>query len=407
MMDNFYVEFEQNFRGTREEILRRLNAYNDYLTPYQHLQPQAWALDLGCGRGEWLEKCQQLGFAVHGVDLDEAMLQSCKDKGLQVACQDALSYLESLPHDSQTIVTAFHLVEHISFEQLRTLLTQAMRVLKPAGLLIMETPNPENLVVATRNFYLDPTHIKPIPPELLTFLARQTGYERVQLLRLQENPALAEQSEILLTDVIHGVSPDYAVITQKAGSAGQMDMLASAFTQHKGIGLQTMVERYDQFIRTQSQAIQQQLQTLAQQQGLLHEQSQKLQQVQAELRHWQQQTLSWKVGQWGGWLRLQVERLQQQGIRKRAQALLRKIATRCQRVIDTQPRLRQQLVRILKTTGTDRLVKRWLQVPLVQTNFLNASLPRSARDGSSQPLSARAQNIKAQLKQAMTEQGKP
>jgi len=238
-------------------------------------------------------------------------------------------------------------------------------------------------------------------------LARQTGYERVQLLRLQENPALAEQSEILLTDVIHGVSPDYAVIAQKAGSAGQMDMLASAFTQHKGIGLKTMVERYDQFIRTQSQAIQQQLQTLAQQQGLLHEQSQKLQQVQAELRHWQQQTLSWKVGQWGGWLRLQVERLQQQGIRKRAQALLRKIATRCQRVIDTQPRLRQQLVRILKTTGTDRLVKRWLQVPLVQTNFLNASLPRSARDGSSQPLSARAQNIKAQLKQAMTEQGKP
>ncbi len=407
MMDNFYVNFEQNFRGTRTEILRRLNAYNDYLTPYQHLQPQAWALDLGCGRGEWLEKCQQLGFAVHGVDLDEGMLQTCKDKGLQVACQDALSYLESLPHDSQSIVTAFHVVEHISFEQLRTLLTQAMRVLKPAGLLIMETPNPENLVVATRNFYLDPTHIKPIPPELLTFVARQTGYERVQLLRLQENPTLAEQSEILLTDVIHGVSPDYAVIAQKAGSAEQMDTLAPVFAQNKGIGLQTMVERYDQFIRSQSQAIQQQLHTLTQQQALLHEQSQKLQQIQAELSHWQQNTLSWRVGQLGGWVRLQVERLQQQGIRKRAQALLRKIATRCQRVIDTQPRMRQQVVRILKTTGADRAVKRWLQAPPATTKSLNAFQPRSPSNWPAQPLSARAQSIKAQLKQAMTEQGKP
>ncbi len=128
--------------------------------------------------------------------------------------------------------------------------------------------------------------------------------------------------------------------------------------------------------------------------------------MQAELSHWQQQTLSWRVGQWGGWVRLQVERLHQQGIRKRAQALLRKIATRCQRVIDTQPRLRQQLLRILKKTGTDRLVKRWLQAPSETTRTLNASLPRSARNGSPQPLSARAQNIKAQLKQAMTEQGK-
>ena len=106
-------------------------------------------------------------------------------------------------------------------------------------------------------------------------------------------------------------------------------------------------------------------------------------------------------------MRLQVERLQQQGIQKRAKALLRKIATRCQRVIDTQPRLRQQLVRILKKTGTDRLVKRWLQAPLVPTNTPNASLPRSASHWPAQALSARAQSIKAQLKQAMTEQGKP
>ena len=168
-----------------------------------------------------------------------------------------------------------------------------------------------------------------------------------------------------------------------------------------------MVERYDQFIRSQSQAIQQQLQTLTQQQALLHEQSQKLQQVQAELSHLQQQTLFWRVGQLGGWVRLQVERLQQQGIRNRATALLRKIAKLCQRVIDTQPRLRQQLVRILKKTGTDSVLKRWLQAPSAPTNTLNAFQPRSASNWSSQHLSARAQSIKARLKQAMTEQGKP
>ena len=85
----------------------------------------------------------------------------------------------------------------------------------PGGLLIMETPNPENIVVATRNFYLDPTHQRPIPPMLLAFVAEYAGFARVKTLRLQESKELVNKGDVSLQDVFAGASPDYAVVAQK------------------------------------------------------------------------------------------------------------------------------------------------------------------------------------------------
>lgn len=245
MTDRFYTEFEASFRGTRELIMDRLRVYDDFLQPLLKVFPNAEVVDLGCGRGEWIEKMQSMGFSPRGVDLDQGMLQSCWDRGFEVHLGDALEYLAALPDNSQAVVSAFHLVEHLPFSEVQYLIGEALRVLKPAGLLIMETPNPENLIVATRNFYLDPTHQRPMPPELLTYLPKMIGCERVKLVRLQESEALRFNTMPTLADVIGGASPDYAVITQKNADEDILQNWDKVFSKEYGLSLKTLLDRYD------------------------------------------------------------------------------------------------------------------------------------------------------------------
>jgi O-antigen chain-terminating methyltransferase len=137
-------------------------------------------------------------------------------------------------------------VEHIDFEELTSVVIESLRVLKPGGLMVLETPNPENIGVATSNFYLDPTHRRPIPPQLLSFLAGHYGFPRVKVLRLQEAAALRTETRPTLRDVIHGVSPDYAVIAQKAASPEEMQLFDTAFNREYGLPLDTLLQRFDE-----------------------------------------------------------------------------------------------------------------------------------------------------------------
>lgn len=244
MNDTFYRAFEERYRGSRELIKARLSAYSPFLTPLTAMYPAAAAIDLGCGRGEWLELLTESGFKPFGVDLDAGMLGACYKLGLEVEQGDAIAYLSSLPDESQVVVTAFHVVEHISFEQLRTLASEALRVLKPGGLLIMETPNPENIVVATRNFYLDPTHKRPIPPMLLAFVTEFSGFTRVKTLRLQESKELAATDSISLGNVFSGASPDYAVVGQKNAPEAILALLNEPFNREYGLSLDTLLSRW-------------------------------------------------------------------------------------------------------------------------------------------------------------------
>ncbi len=153
MIDPFYRAFEEKHRGSRGLITERLHVYLPFIRPLLKIYGGGQAVDLGCGRGEWLELLTKEGFSPTGVDLDEGMLSACQQLGLPAVKADALDLLSETESNSQLVVSAFHVVEHISFEQLKTLVTQALRVLKPGGLLILETPNPENIAVAIfRNY---------------------------------------------------------------------------------------------------------------------------------------------------------------------------------------------------------------------------------------------------------------
>jgi SAM-dependent methyltransferase len=245
MPSNFYRAFEDQYRGSRTLIKDRLRVYLPFITPLAALHPEHAALDLGCGRGEWLELLQEQHIRAAGLDLDDGMLDACREHGLDVQNANAITHLQTLPSQSLLAITGFHLAEHLPFEVLQELLAQARRVLLPDGLLILETPNPENMVVGTVNFYIDPTHQRPLPYQLLSFLIEQQGFTRLKQLRLQEDPRLLGSAPVSLYDVLAHASPDYAIVAQLNPDTGSPDPLAAAFAAEYGLSLHSLANRFD------------------------------------------------------------------------------------------------------------------------------------------------------------------
>ena len=247
MSDGFYKALEDAHRGSFEVITQRLRVYNAFLEALADAYPRGSALDLGCGRGEWLGLASEAGLDARGVDLDEHMVAQAREHGLAAEVGDAIEGLRALPDESMALVSSFHLIEHIPFDDVKVLVREALRVLKPGGLLVLETPNPENTVVGTSDFHLDPTHVRPIPPGLLAFLPQHYGFARTKLLRLQEAPWL-EQATPALISVLRDVSADAAVVAQKAGPPELLARFDAAFGADRGLTTEAMATRYDDYV---------------------------------------------------------------------------------------------------------------------------------------------------------------
>ncbi len=185
-LDSFYQSFEDAFRGTEDDIRNRLHVYKNPLGEAGLLAAGVRALDIGCGRGEWLEFLKEHECEPVGVDLSERMVLHCREKGLEAVHADAVTYLRGAKDGEFNVISSFHVVEHLPFEVLIELLDEALRVLAPGGRLILETPNPENLIVGANSFYMDPTHRNPIPPQLLQFVVRSRGFVNVEILGLHD-----------------------------------------------------------------------------------------------------------------------------------------------------------------------------------------------------------------------------
>lgn len=183
---DLYSELAALFRGGEEEIGERQAAYLPYLDALR--SPYSRAVDLGCGRGEWLDLLRQQGIAAVGVETNPEFVAKCRERGLEIYEANALAWLEQCPERSVDLVTAFHLVEHFSPNDLLRLLDGVLRVLRPGGMAIFETPNPANLQVGGRTFWLDPTHQRPLPSELLTFLVEARGFSQLEVVHLHPYP---------------------------------------------------------------------------------------------------------------------------------------------------------------------------------------------------------------------------
>lgn len=178
-----YLELERRYRGTEEEIRERIAAYKPWL-----VEAPGPVLDLGCGRGEALALLRDWGAAGRGVDSSARMVQLCRERGLEAQVGDLFGTLKETPEGSLGGVVSFHVVEHLPVGSLDRLVRLAYRVLRPGGVLVLETPNPLSVVVAARNFWLDPTHVRPVHPESLRLMYELAGFDPVERLDLRPFP---------------------------------------------------------------------------------------------------------------------------------------------------------------------------------------------------------------------------
>ncbi len=219
-----YFKFQNDFRGTRSVIADRQAMYLPYFQG-----GTGPVLDIGCGRGEFLRILKEQNIPSFGIDMYPEYVIEGQLNGLDVRQGDGIAFLKDTDMRFGGIFAA-QLIEHISFEDLQTLCFAAYEKLEPEGHIVLETPNPTCLAMFTSNFYLDPTHTKPIHPLLLAYVLREAGFREVQTIytdasragkplpliegegirNLEEvNHAIAQVSELLYGSL------DYAVIAKK------------------------------------------------------------------------------------------------------------------------------------------------------------------------------------------------
>jgi len=183
-VSDIYDRFEDRFRGSRENVRSVLKQYEDDLPSFAK---HGRVLDVGSGRGEWLELLSSHDISAYGVDTSATFVAQTTARGLEVIHADALDHLRDVPEGSLGSITGFHIAEHLAVPVLIELLDRCLIALAQGGRILFETPTPTNLFVGASTFYLDPTHLRPLHPDLLAFLVADRGFVDVEIRYL--NPA--------------------------------------------------------------------------------------------------------------------------------------------------------------------------------------------------------------------------
>ena len=209
-----YALFEERFRGSPDAIAGGQRFYLDFLKDLP-----GPVLDVGCGRGEFLGLLRSAGIRGSGIESNPVTAAACRAAGLDVEEGDALALLAAKPGGGLGAVTAFQVVEHWPPEEIFRFLQEARRVLAPGGVLVAETINADS-ISALRAFYLDPTHVRPVPAEALRFLAEAAGFTDLRVefrspLTASERLTESSENEKKLNALLFGAQ-DYALIARVA-----------------------------------------------------------------------------------------------------------------------------------------------------------------------------------------------
>jgi 2-polyprenyl-3-methyl-5-hydroxy-6-metoxy-1,4-benzoquinol methylase len=206
-----YSRFAERFRGPEESVKRGQQFYVPYFAGCKDV------LDIGCGRGEFLDLMREAGVSARGIDLSRESVDVCRTKGLQADIADLFLYLDGLPDASMDGIFSAQVVEHLAPGRLPEMIRLAARKLWRGGVMVLETPNPECLAIFATYFYLDPTHMRPIPHPLLTFYMEEYGIGNIEVHHrspaVESMPALASLPEDFRNAFFGGL--DYAIIGRK------------------------------------------------------------------------------------------------------------------------------------------------------------------------------------------------
>lgn len=219
-----YFKFQEDMRGSFDEIKSQQQRYLSYFTECSNV------IDLGCGRGEFLDVLREHGVGAVGVDSYGKSIDYCRMRGLHVSQGDAIQFLCDQKDDSVDGVFSAQLIEHIPAVKILRLCKESYRVMKPDSYIVLETPNPTCLSIYMNSFYLDPSHKNPVHPQLMEYFMRECGFRNIQVIYSDDSKVnyhfplltvegchnLAEFNDgiNLLSNIIFG-SQDYAIVAQK------------------------------------------------------------------------------------------------------------------------------------------------------------------------------------------------
>lgn len=170
-----YFWFESIHRGDRDSIKRRQKQY------LEHFAGCGNVLDIGCGRGEFLELMAERGIGGYGVDIEVDAIQYCRELNLEVEQEEAIAHLASLPDESLDGAFVSQVVEHLTPSEVIELIGLVFQKMKLGGQIVIETPNPQCLLVFASFFYADLSHVQPIHPETIRFLLLSTGFKDAEI----------------------------------------------------------------------------------------------------------------------------------------------------------------------------------------------------------------------------------
>lgn len=187
-----YSDFEKRFRGSSDTIKENLKKYIPFFKGAQNV------IDIGCGRGEFIQLLKNEGVSAEGIDISDSMLKEAREKGLNCINKDALEYLKEKAGNSVEGIFSSQVIEHFEPEYLKKVVNESFRILKPGSPVILETINPLSLFALTNIYYLDITHQKPLHPEFMRYMLESAGFSKVEII----------YSEPLHTHFLEEIQPD-------------------------------------------------------------------------------------------------------------------------------------------------------------------------------------------------------
>jgi 2-polyprenyl-3-methyl-5-hydroxy-6-metoxy-1,4-benzoquinol methylase len=188
-IDLDYFKFENKFRGSEEDIKKRQKIYVQYFKSKKNV------LDVGCGRGEFLELLRENGVDARGVDANKNMVKYCNKKRLNVNLVDGADYLKSISDNSLGGIFMAQVIEHFKPRKMVEIINLSYKKLKKGSNLVIETVNPESFV-SLSNFDLDLSHVKSLHPSLLEFLLQSAGFRKVEVKFLSPVPEESKLKKI-------------------------------------------------------------------------------------------------------------------------------------------------------------------------------------------------------------------
>jgi O-antigen chain-terminating methyltransferase len=206
-----YLRFAERFRGSEEYVRAGQQFYKPYFADRREV------LDIGCGRGEFLEFMREMKVPARGIELSAESVAICEAKGLRAEKADLFEYLPAAGPSAFDAIFCSQVVEHLPPERLPEVVHRAAASLERGGVLAVETPNPECLAIFATHFYLDPTHTRPVPPGLMVFYMEEAGFGNIEVHRLSpavdSMPSLASLPADFREAFFGGL--DYAIVGRK------------------------------------------------------------------------------------------------------------------------------------------------------------------------------------------------